>query len=162
MKRNTTILCLAIALLVTCCLLPSGCSPGTSQSTNDTIPEMKTTQLPELNMHDFTLEQFRLWEDATIDWIADDFVNGCLKNAGFKQDCHDCGNVNVGVKITVDASGKITAITEQDLNIDCGRRTEQERQAVKACMIESFQKVNLPAPFRDRVLVVSIGRSTLC
>ncbi|MFN8396574.1 MAG: hypothetical protein U0176_18255 [Bacteroidia bacterium] len=97
-KSHTLLLgtLLHLTLLVGACIL----SVGMSADAVHERPAMANTEL--------TAEEHLLWDKVTHGWFLKEFKGKCLKKAGFKQDCHDCGNVGVEVQLTVDPNGNIT------------------------------------------------------
>ncbi len=115
-----------------------------------------------LRMQDFSYAQRQAWDAATEAWYAEEYFGHCLQENGFVLNCTDCTNLGVMLALTVDAEGKIAKSEALEAKIYCHDHTEKEEADVEACLLNSFPKLRMPAPFFERVLVVFVGRVPSC
>lgn len=117
----------------------------------------------ELSLEDFPLEQRLLFHDTEEQWQRNVFRQECLNPFGIKMNCMDCGEMLLEVLLQIDAEGNITSITGCGDFMYChSGRPQKQMDAVKQCILESFSKVNLPAPFRGILLRARIGEVIGC
>lgn len=114
-----------------------------------------------LSEFDFNAQQRADWRSLSGDWKDGPF-KAILKNNNFKQDCIECGSILLKVHFQVDSQGDITEIILVDSEIDCSRKSEDERKKLETLILESFKTLKFPVSLRNILIEASIGNPTKC
>lgn len=106
--------------------------------------------------------QVQDWMNCLQTWQKSSFTSSHIAKFGFKQDCIDCGNLQLTIHFEVNNQGHIDLLKRMENNFDCTNKTVQQKEILIKEMLNSFSKVQLPKSLHKKTLKLSIGRVTKC